>query len=158
MKEFVLIVLLFCALNALSAGEENIRLDNDCMLDNSIILTEVIYAIDSSFIQDMYDENCKILLFVNIDSSGCVIDIDLKTTLKHSNFPFRHDILKKIEDYVKKERVKFYICYQKDPTDITIDLLKKHEEYPHVINIAIPSMFRRKHLKYMEERGIIKKG
>ena len=90
--------MLFCALNALSAGEENIRLDNDCMLDNSIILTEVIYAIDSSFIQDMYDENCKILLFVNIDSSGCVIDIDLKTTLKHSNFPFRHDILKKIEE------------------------------------------------------------
>ena len=112
MKRLIIFCFIILINSNLFAKNSVIRIGGDCMLDNSVILAEVLYALDSSFIQDMYDENCKLLLFIDIDvSTGNLLSIDVTTTQKASNVPLSDSFLLKMEDYMINNSIKFYQCY-----------------------------------------------
>ena len=107
MKKLITLFLLMIIINAnIKSQSKAIRIGGDCMLENSVILSEVLFALDSLFIQDMYDENCKLLLFASIDSEGNLINIDTNLTLKRSNVIFRDSLLQRMEEYIKSNNIK----------------------------------------------------
>ena len=123
------------------------------MLDNSIKLANIIYTLDSTFIQDMYDENCKLILVAEIDSSGYLLNIKDSTTLRASNVLFRESLLRRIEDYAKENNVQFHICYQYI-SGLKLEHIEKEDSY--LINIGIPSILRQKIFDYMKIKGILR--
>lgn len=124
------------------------------MLDNSVILAEVLYALDSSFIQNMYDENCKLLLFIDIDvSTGNLLSIDVTTTKKASNVPLSDSFLLKMEEYMINNNNKFYQCCSPEP-GLSLDKIRISNT-AH-INIAIPSSSHKRLLHYMKYRKMIR--
>ena len=155
MKKIIIIAFLFLqSVISVSKEHQPIRIDGSyCMLDNSIILSNIIYTLDSTFIQDMYDENCKLILVVEIDSSGYLLNIKDSTTLRASNVLFRESLLRRIEDYAKENNVQFHICYQYI-SGLKLEHIEKEDSY--LINIGIPSILRQKIFDYMKIKGILR--
>lgn len=155
MKKIIIIAFLFLQpVISVSKGHQTIRIDgSDCMLDNSIKLANIIYILDSTFIQDMYDENCKLILVAEIDSSGYLLNIKDSTTLRASNVLFRESLLRRIEDYAKQNNVQFHICYQYI-SGLKLEHIENEDSY--LINIGIPSILRNKIFDYMKIKGILR--
>lgn len=154
MKKLITLFLLMIIINAnIKSQSKAIRIGGDCMLENSVILSEVLFALDSLFIQDMYDENCKLLLFASIDSEGNLINIDTNLTLKRSNVIFRDSLLQRMEEYIKSNNIKFYQCYLAEP-GLTLDKIRVRNTAR--INIAIPSSSHKRLLHYMKYREMIR--
>lgn len=155
MKKIIIIAFLFLqSVISVSKEFQPIRIDGSyCMLDNSIILSNIIYTLDSTFIQDMYDENCKLILVVEIDSSGYLLKIEDAMTLKRSNVIFRDSLLGRIEDYAKENYIQFHMCYQY-VHGLKLEHIKKEEN--NIIDIGIPSTMHHYLLDYMKTKGILR--
>lgn len=154
MKRLIILCFIILINSNLFAKNSVIRIGGDCMLDNSVILAEVLYALDSSFIQNMYDENCKLLLFIDIDvSTGNLLSIDVTTTKKASNVPLSDSFLLKMEEYMINNNIKFYQCCSPEP-GLSLDKIRISNT-AH-INIAIPSSSHKRLLHYMKYRKMIR--
>lgn len=152
MKKFFLLLIVALQTGiAYSQKNRVLRLDDDCMLDNSILLTEIIQELDSSFIRTMFEENCKMILTAEVDTNGMIIKIDEKSSLMHSNVIFPYDFIQSIEDYAKSKSIRFSVCYQYEP-GMTLDKIKA--KFPHKIRLGIPSMMFGRYYKYLEDKNI----
>jgi hypothetical protein len=132
-----------------SNSEDRYRFDNECGIDNSLILAEVIYEIDSSFIQKMLNENCKLFLIAHLDTSGFVSKIE--------STPYGDAIsqlfLDEIKDYINSNNIQFYYCYNNDG-----GRMKKKPQRVPWITLSIPGgLYQRKIIQYLKERKIIRK-
>lgn len=151
MKKFFLLLAVTLQTCIVYPQKSVVRLDDDCMLDNSILLTEIIQALDSSFIRSMFEENCKMILTAEVDTNGMIIKIDEKSSLMHSNVIFPYDFIQSIEDYAKSKSIRFSVCYQYEP-GMTLD--KINAKFPHKIRLGIPSMIDGKYYKYLKDKNI----
>lgn len=151
MKKFFLLLAVTLQTCIVYPQKSVMRLDDDCMLDNSILLTEIIQALDSSFIRSMFEENCKMILTAEVDTNGMIIKIDEKSSLMHSNVIFPYDFIQSIEDYAKSKSIRFSVCYQYEP-GMTLDKIKA--KFPHKIRLGIPSMMFGRYYKYLKDKNI----
>ncbi len=103
----------------------------------------------------MYDENCKILFIAKIDSNGNLVHINKQRTIVLSSAALSNDFLQKVEDYIKVNKIPFYICYSHEP-GLKMENIKKESFY--WINVGIPGLFefQQNLLHYMVSSKIIK--
>lgn len=156
MKNLIILSCIIILINSnLNAQNGVIRLGGDCMLDNSKILANILFSVDSSFIQEMYEENCKILFIAKIDSNGNLLQINKQRTIVLSSAILSNDFLQEVEDYIIANNILFYVCYSQEP-GLKIKNIK--EENSYWINIGIPGLFefQQNLLHYMESLKIIR--
>ena len=144
-----IILIIFSLVFFKSNSEDRYRVDNECGIDNSLILAEVIYEIDSSFIQKMLNENCKLFLIAHLDTNGFVSKIE--------STPYGDAIsqlfLDEIKDYINSNNIQFYYCYNNDG-----GRMKKKPQRVPWITLSIPGgLYQRKIIQYLKERKIIRK-
>lgn len=144
-----IILIIFSIVFFKSNSEDRYRFDNECGIDNSLILAEVIYEIDSSFIQKMLNENCKLFLIAHLDTNGFVSKIE--------STPYGDAIsqlfLDEIKDYINSNNIQFYYCYNNDG-----GRMKKKPQRVPWITLSIPGgLYQRKIIQYLKERKIIRK-
>ena len=149
MKTIILILISILSLEL--TAKDRYRSDVECGIDNSLILAEVIYELDSLFIQNMLNENCNLFMIVHFDTTGYVSKIK-------SSPPYRDAIsqlfIEEIKDYINSNNIQFYYCYDNDGGRMT----KKPQRLPWII-LSIPGggLYQQKIIQYLKERKIIRK-
>ena len=134
-----------------SNSEDRYRFDNECGIDNSLILAEVIYEMDSLFIQKMLNENCNLYLIAYFDTNGFVSKM---VSTRRDADAISQLFIDEIKDYINSNNIQFYYCYDNDG-----GRMKKKPQSVPWITLSIPGggLYQRKIIQYLKERKIIRK-
>lgn len=100
-----------------SFSQINVSFDSNCLSYNSAIMSNTMIGIfGPDTVRRFLDCNTNVILFCRVDSSGKVLEIVKIRSRQHLPINF----IPLVENYLISKKVRFFICFEKVPSNISI--------------------------------------
>lgn len=142
MRGIILVILvLFSSVDLFS--QINLSIEDDCLSKNSAIISEAMIEV---FGEDSVKVwvNDGMLFIAKVDSLGQLLNINLIRGFGRNKRVVTQNFTGQIEKFLIEHKLRFYICYARDPIDITEEIILKDlrkrmkEKNEYIINFSFP--------------------
>lgn len=142
MRGIILVILvLFSSVDLFS--QINLSIEDDCLSKNSAIISEAMIEV---FGEDSVKVwvNDGMLFIAKVDSLGQLLNINLIRGFGRNKRVVTQNFTGQIEKFFIEHKLRFYICYARDPIDITEEIILKSlrkrmkEKNEYIINFSFP--------------------
>lgn len=115
MKRIALTISLFFCISGYSFSQIYVSIDSDCLKRNSAIISKAMIEIfGKDSIRNLLEDNIQMIIMPQVDSLGFVLKIEKI----RSKWSITNNFVTSLERSLITNRVRFYICYTKDPPNI----------------------------------------
>jgi len=141
MRNITITIYLWLYFSVYSFAQINVSINSDCPIRNSAIISKaMIGALGKDSVKHFLNKKTNITFVCNVDSLGYVKKIE-KIWSKQK---VSENFIVSVENYLVSNRIRFYICYAKDPPDVTktdiIESVREHfkDNKGKIINFGFP--------------------
>lgn len=124
-KNRIIILSVFLSISINNAFTQNINVDNDCLSFNTTIFTQYLTDFKGKdFVSELLDNDIYFILYLIVDSSGCVLELERIRTQCELPEHFKEELSHRF----KTHPISFFICYQYLPgktNEEACDIIRK---------------------------------
>ncbi|MDO5666178.1 MAG: hypothetical protein Q4G63_13125 [Bacteroidia bacterium] len=115
MKILIITIFLYFSIFMLSFSQINISIDENCLKRNSALISKaLIDTFGEDSIRFLLNNDIGIMFISQVDSLGNILKIEKV----RSKWVINNDFVSSIEANLIKNKIRFYICYTQDPSNI----------------------------------------